>query len=73
MCCVCAVISTLSCRCTLDPAAIHRNLLFGMLINSGKTFADGFKDVLDYVLSIVFGASIAYAVWKKNNQGEKKQ
>ena len=44
-----------------------------MLINSGKTFADGFKDVLDYVLSIIFGASIAYAVWKKNNQGEKKQ
>ena len=47
--------------------------LFGMLTNSEKTFADGFKSVFDYVLAIVFGASAAYAVWKKDNQGEKKQ
>ena len=47
--------------------------LFGMLLNSEKTFADGFKSVFDYILAVVFGASVAYSVWKKDNPGEKKE
>ena len=47
--------------------------LFGSLINPEKTFADGFKSVLDYILAVVFGVSIASAVWKKdNNAGDSK-
>ena len=32
-----------------------------------------FKSIFDYILAIVFGVSVASAVWKKDNQGEKKQ
>ena len=45
----------------------------GTLLHSEKTFADGFKDVFDYVLAVVFGTSVAYSVWKKDNQSEKKK
>ena len=44
----------------------------GTLLHPEKTFADGFKSVFDYILAVVFGASMASAVWKKDNQGEKK-
>ena len=47
--------------------------LFGMLINSEKTFADGFKSVFDYILAVAFGVSVASAVWKKDNQSGKKE
>lgn len=43
------------------------------LLNPEKTLADGFKSIFDYILAIVFGVSVASAVWKKDNQGEKKQ
>ena len=45
----------------------------GTLLHPEKTFADGFKDVFDYVLAVVFGTSVAYSVWKKDNQSEKKK
>ena len=43
------------------------------LLHPEKTLADGFKSIFDYILAIVFGVSVASAVWKKDNQGEKKQ
>ena len=48
----------------------------GTLLHPEKTLADGFKSfksIFDYILAIVFGVSVASAVWKKDNQGEKKQ
>ena len=47
--------------------------LFGMLLHPEKTFADGFKGVFDYILAVVFGASVAYSIWKKDNTGAKKE
>ena len=47
--------------------------LFGMLLHPEKTFADGFKGVLDYILAVVFGCSIASAVWKKDNAKDGKE
>ena len=43
--------------------------LFGMLIHPEKTFADGFKGPLDWILAVAFGASCAYSLWKKDNGG----
>ena len=47
------------------------------LIHEGRTFADGFKNVIDWILGVCFGASCAYSVWKKDNgkdkDSEKKQ
>ena len=45
----------------------------GTLLHPEKTLADGFKSIFDYILAIVFGVSVASAVWKKDNQSEKKQ
>ena len=43
--------------------------LFGMWIHPEKTFADGFKGVLDWILAAVFGCSCAFSVWKRDNGG----
>ena len=47
------------------------------LNQEGRTFADGFKNVLDWILGVCFGVSCAYSVWKKDNSkgkdSEKKQ
>jgi hypothetical protein len=42
------------------------------LINKDKTFADGFKSWIDWLLAVVFGTSCAFSSWKKDNEGEKK-
>ena len=39
----------------------------GTLLNSEKTFADGFKGVIDWILALVFGSSCGYSLWKKDN------
>ena len=43
------------------------------LLHPEKTLADGFKSIFDYILAIVFGVSVASAVWKKDNQGENSE
>ena len=40
----------------------------GSLLHSDKTFADGFKSIFDWILGIVFGSSVAYSLWKKDNE-----
>ena len=40
-----------------------------MWIHPEKTFADGFKGVLDWILAAVFGCSCAFSVWKRDNGG----
>lgn len=42
--------------------------LIDMLLDSEKTFADGFKSVLDWILGVCFGSSCAYSLWKKDNK-----
>ena len=37
------------------------------MLHPEKTFADGFKSILDWILSICFGSSVAYSLWKKDN------
>lgn len=39
----------------------------GSMLHSEKTFADGFKNIFDWVLAICFGCSTAYSLWKKEN------
>ena len=39
----------------------------GSMLHSEKTFADGFKSILDWILAICFGSSVAYSLWKKEN------
>lgn len=45
----------------------------GTLINPDKTFADGFKDVLDWILAAVFGFSCGSGLWKRDNKGNEKK
>ena len=37
------------------------------MLHPEKTFADGFKNIFDWVLAICFGCSAAYSLWKKEN------
>ena len=37
------------------------------MLHPEKTFADGFKSILDWILAICFGSSVAYSLWKKDN------
>ena len=39
-----------------------------MLIHSDKTFVDGLKSIFDWFLGVIFGGSIAFSAWKKDNQ-----
>ena len=52
-----------------------KNLLKYIIIGivCAGLFLLAFKSIFDYILAIVFGVSVASAVWKKDNQGEKKQ
>ena len=47
--------------------------LFSSLIHADKTFADGFKSIFDWFLGVLFGISIAYSAWKKDNKGNDKK
>lgn len=47
--------------------------VFSMLIRPDKTFADGFKSILDWVLAACVGCSGAYSLWKKDNKGSGKE
>ena len=38
------------------------------MLHPEKTFADGFKNIFDWVLAIRFGCSAAYSLWKKDNE-----
>ena len=40
----------------------------GTLLHSEKTFADGFKSIIDWILAIFFGGSCAFSMWKKDNK-----
>lgn len=46
--------------------------LIEMLIHPERTFADGFKGIIDWILAVCFGASCAYTSWKKDNNGGKE-
>ena len=43
------------------------------LIHSDRTFAEGLTKPFDWFLGVVFGISSAFSMWKKDNQGEKKE
>ena len=38
------------------------------MLHPEKTFADGFKNILDWILAICFGSSVAFSLWKKKNE-----
>ena len=43
------------------------------LIHPDRTFERGLTSIFDWFLGVVFGSSCAFSLWKKDNQGGKKE
>ena len=43
------------------------------LIHPDRTFERGLTSIFDWLLGVVFGSSCAFSLWKKDNQGGKKE
>ena len=46
--------------------------LVDLLLGNTKTYTDGLKNVLDWVLGVFFGASLAVFMWKKGDKDSGK-